>query len=175
MKFQKDKRPITKVIRDKWYPFRIQKIKRGVNNPTKLRRGLKPGSIVILLTGPYRGRRVVFLKQMQHSGLLLITGPFTINGVPLRRVSQRFVIITSTTIDISGVNGIDAVTDAYFKRPKKFDKKSKKAKLPAEKRNTQLNIDKQVWSVVDNEDLMKQYLRSYFTIKPGQPPHAVRF
>eukprot|EP01084_Bolivina_argentea_P295525 508810_1 len=164
MKFIRDKRPITKIIRDRWYPFAVKKIKRGINNPTKLRKGLTPGTILVILTGPYRGRRVVYLKQLKQSGLLLVTGPFAINGVPLRRVSQRFVIVTSTKIDISNVDGLDDVEDGYFKRTKQ------KGKLPESKKKCQLGIDNQLLELVTKTELMKEYLTSYFTIVPGQPP-----
>jgi len=174
--FKKDDRPITKIIRDRWYPFRVTKIKRGVNNPTRLRKGLTPGTIVVLLTGPYRGRRVIYLKQMKQSGLLLVTGPFAVNGVPLRRVSQRFVIVTSTKLDVSSLNGLDDVEDGYFKKTKSAKKnKDGKAKFPAEKKKTQLAVDNQLLEIITKTEFMKQYLTSYFTIVPGQPPHAIKF
>lgn len=50
-------------------------------------------------------------------------GPFNINGVPLRRVNQSYVIGTSTKVDISGLN-VGKFDDKYF--AKEAEKKKKK-------------------------------------------------
>src|ERR1700710_1318146 len=64
---------------------------------------LQPGAILILLAGRFRGKRVVLLKSLPQ-GVLLVTGPFKVNGVPLRRVNARYVIATAEKIDVAGVD-----------------------------------------------------------------------
>ena len=56
-----------------------------------------------------------------------MTGPFKVNGVPLRRVNARYVIATSTKVDLGG---IDKSTIEKVAKPEYFvrEKKSKSEK-----------------------------------------------
>jgi large subunit ribosomal protein L6e len=49
-------------------------------------------------------------------------GPYKVNGVPLRRVNQSYVIATSTKVDLAGVN-VASFNDAYFAKEKVAAKK----------------------------------------------------
>jgi large subunit ribosomal protein L6e len=82
-----------------------------------------------MLAGRFRGKRVVLLKVLDQ-GVLLVTGPFKVNGVPLRRVNSRYVIATSTSVDLKGIDQkvVDKVGGAeYFAREKKDKKPGEEA------------------------------------------------
>jgi large subunit ribosomal protein L6e len=54
-----------------------------------------------------------------------VTGPFKINGVPIRRVNSRYVIATSTKVDVGGLDQktLDKISSSeYFAREKKSRK-----------------------------------------------------
>ena len=107
----------------KWYP--AEDVKRQVrtkkSSSPKLRKSIEAGSVLVLLSGRFRGHRVVFLKQLE-SGLLLVTGPHKLNGVPLKRVNQVYTLTTSTKVNVAGVD-VSKVSDKTFVR----DNKTKKA------------------------------------------------
>lgn len=82
----------------------------------KFRPSLKPGAVCILLAGKYKGKRAILLKTLP-SGLILVSGPFGLNGVPLKRMDPAYVIATSTIVDVSGVKLPAELTDEFFARP----------------------------------------------------------
>ncbi|XP_059649078.1 large ribosomal subunit protein eL6-like [Cornus florida] len=152
--------------------------------PTKLKSSIVAGTVLIILAGRFKGKRVVFLKQLP-SGLLLVTGPFKINGVPLRRVNQSYVIGTSTKVDISGVK-VENIDDKYFS--KKVEKKKKKGEgeffeadkeeknvLPQEKKDDQKAVDEPLIKAIECVPELKAYLGARFSLKAGMKPHELVF
>ena len=163
--------------------------KRASKKPrqTKLNPRIKAGNVLILLTGRFKGRRVVFLKQLK-SGLLLVTGPYKINGVPLKRVNQAYVIPTSTHVDITGVK-TDLINDDYFHKAKAVKtghgketifqwrvqlSDAEKAKIDAKKKK-QVDIDKPLLEAVKKIDLLGAYLKSRFTIRNNTHVQDLKF
>lgn len=147
-----------------WCPFVYRPKKhrsRGLfkNHKRNTRSTLTPGTIVILLTGVHKGKRAVLLKTLD-TGLLLITGPFILNAIPLRRVHQRHVIATKTKLDISSVKIPEDVDDKYFKRTllKKKPKKNENKSLFVQKPKVSLLI---VLMLSNHYNLNFYFLQTY--------------
>jgi large subunit ribosomal protein L6e len=114
----------------KWYPAEDEKKpftrkSKAKKHPMKARKGLETGAVCIVLSGRFQGRRVVFLKMLP-SGLALVTGPYKVNGVPLRRMNPAYLLVTSTKIPVQGKEH-ETVDDKFFA-------KAKEAKKPEEEK-----------------------------------------
>jgi len=163
-----------------------RKSRSKVAKPTKLRSTITPGTVLILLAGRFRGKRVVFLKQLE-SGLLLVTGPFKINGVPLRRVNQAYVIATRTKVDLSGSKIDEKLNDAYFAKTKAKGaasaeeeffadgKPKEKEAFPESKSADQRTVDKAVLEGIKKTENLSKYLRATWGLSKGQLPHQMVF
>jgi large subunit ribosomal protein L6e len=152
----------------------------------KLRASLAPGAVAIVLAGVHKGKRVVVLKQLA-TGLLLVTGPYKVNGCPLRRVNQRYLLATSTSVDVSGVKVPDNVDDKYFQRVKAektkkdgdiFDNKKEAYTASEQRKADQVTVDNQVLEAIKKHPegaVIKQYLRAHFSLSKGELPHLMEF
>jgi len=160
------------------------------HKPTVLRKSITPGTILIILAGRFRGKRVVFLKQLP-SGLLLVTGPYKYNGVPLRRINQAYVISTSTKINVAAIN-VHEINDEFFAKAKeKTDKKKpadflnekekkKKVVVSATRKAEQIRVDTALIAEISKTEKpktvgLKGYLKAKFSLKKGQAPHTLKF
>merc|ERR1712227_1199808 len=180
-KFQKGERVIPAATDKalKYYPaedVQVNKKARKTQHPYKPRASLQPGAVLILKT--------------LDNGVLLVTGPFKVNGVPLRRVNARYVIATRTTVPLSGLDNktLEKVSDEkYFARDKKADKKGseeaffqqgekpQKKEVAASRAEDQKAVDKAILESIKKEHYLQSYLASNFSLRKGDRPHEMVF
>lgn len=175
----------------KYYPavdVAVPKKTRKTVHPAKPRQSLQPGTVVILLAGRFRGKRVVVLKHLPQ-GVLLVTGPFKVNGVPLRRVNARYVIATSTKVDLKGVDEKvlgKASEDGYFTKDKaarkpgedsffKQGEKPEKKETDKDRVADQKAIDKALLATIKKEAHLIDYLSASFSLRSSDKPHQMVF
>lgn len=175
----------------KWYPADDEaapkKVRKAVRAWTP-RQTLQPGTVLILLAGRFRGKRVVLLKNLEQ-GVLLVTGPFKINGVPLRRVNARYVIATSYKIDLSSLDTakVDEIaSEKYFAREKSKEKageeaffkqgeKPQKKEISSSRAADQKTVDKALIAEIKKVDMLASYLASSFSLRKGDKPHEMKW
>jgi len=156
--------------------------RKSVQHAPSIKAGYAKGQVLIMLAGRFKGKRVIMLGTTK-TGLLIVCGPFKLNGVPLRRVNQAYTIATSTKVDVSGVN-VDQFDDAFFTKSAKAEKKSgdflggktKKAELPADVKAKLQTVDAAVCAAVAKAGpVIKAYLKTRFTLNQHDFPHALKF
>merc|ERR1711894_226399 len=153
-----------------------------------LRPSLTNGTIAIVLAGAHKGKRVVVLKQLA-SGLVLITGSMKLNGCPMRRINQNYLLATKTQVDTTSVKLPETINDDYFKRAKApkgkkaeggdiFTSKKEEYKPSEQRKTDQANVDKQVLEAVKKHPdgaSLKVYFKHIFSLSKGQYPHKMDF
>ncbi|KAG4306335.1 hypothetical protein PORY_000323 [Pneumocystis oryctolagi] len=165
---------------------KIIKKRKKTHNPPVLRQSLKPGVVCIILAGQHRGKRVVFLKQIDDT--ILVTGPYKLNGVPLRRVNPAYVIACSgVRIDVSSLD-LTKYTKEYFSqrvKSKKCVKKSttedeffgeKKTEQPdASRIADQKSVDSAILKHIYEVPYLAKYLSTTFSLSKNDLPHLMKF
>ncbi|EGD98272.1 60S ribosomal protein L6-B [Trichophyton mentagrophytes] len=190
-KFGKGERTVPTQKAQKWYSVddepQPKKVRKSVN-PAKPRASLQPGTILILLAGRFRGKRVVLLKHLPQ-GVLLVTGPYKLNGVPLRRVNARYVIATSASVKLTGLDEktLEKVSQpGYFTAGKSTEKKGEEAffkqgeapekkKITSERASDQKAVDSALLATIKKEEFLDSYLASSFSLRKGDRPHEMKW
>ena len=121
---------------------------------------------------------------------LLVTGPYAINGVPLRRVNPAYVISTSTKVSLDGVQA--NVDDAFFKKARRYTKnelknaseirqkkveegKQAEAKWRNDLKGVQKQVDAKLIENVKKVENLKGYLGTRFSLSNNTRPHELKF
>lgn len=106
------------------------------------------------------------------------------NGVPLRRVNQAYVIATTTQVDITGVSSdLAKFDDAYFARAKKakksdeefFAEKGTKPEIDPKRVADQKVVDDKLMAKISAKPNLKEYLSARFSLSKNERPHEMKF
>ncbi|EMG46717.1 60S ribosomal protein L6 [Candida maltosa Xu316] len=161
----------------------VLKQTRKTQHQNKVRSSITPGTVVILLASRYRGKKAIVLKTLDN-GVVVVNGIYKNNGVPIKQVNARYLLATSTKIDVSKVD-VSKFTVEYFAREKSsknkkseaefFNEAQPKKEIKAERIADQKTVDAALLSEVKKTPLLKQYLASSFSLKNGDRPHLMKF
>lgn len=167
----------------KYYPaddVPAKTVTKTKRNAPKVRASITPGTVLILLAGRFRGKRVICLKVLE-SGLVLVSGPYQLNGVPLRRINPSYVIATSTSVDVSSVD-VSAFSDKYFSRVEETLKgnlfagdDAKPAVVSDSRKADQKKVDGALMKVVEGVPMLDAYLKAKFSLSKNDKPHKMVF
>ncbi|KAL2318827.1 hypothetical protein Fmac_032703 [Flemingia macrophylla] len=136
---------------------------------------ITPGTVLILLAGRFRGKRVVFLKQLP-SGLLLVT------GVIVLLVINNYLTDMSSYAPLRSMEFLEEGTLARKAKKNKtkgegefFEAEKEKNVLPQEKKDDQKTVDTALLKAIESVPDLKSYLGARFSLTAGMKPHELVF
>lgn len=138
---------------------------------------MTPGTVAVVLIGPYQSKKVVFLKQLE-SGLLLCA---CLNNNSVRRFPQKWLLATSQNVDVSGV-GLNYFNDKSFagfakksSDPSEFFQENQQKATPESQDFTAAKdkVLKAVGAAAQKEELLFEYCCARFTLDKEVPAHAL--
>merc|ERR1712048_676014 len=107
-------------------------------------------------------------------------------GKACDRVNQRYLLATSTKVNVSGVKIPANIDDKYFARVKQekskdgeiFSAKKEEYKASEERKKDQATVDAMVLDALKKHPegaVLKQYLKASFALSKGEFPHRMTF
>ncbi|ABW98320.1 rpl6B (nucleomorph) [Hemiselmis andersenii] len=127
----------------------------------KTKKKFKIGSIIILLGSKFQGKKAVLLK-ITKKGLLIISGPFSVNGISLRRINPRYAVPTEIGIGLNNLQ-LGFLNDDYFnllKNSNRLSSNYQKLKLISFHRVRQSVIDEKLKKKILKNFFLKFYMKS---------------
>ena len=162
----KSKKYINK--RNKWINFldlkknaRYKKTMNFMKKVSKDKIKPLPGTILILLNKKMQGKKAILLKTTE-SNLFIISGPFSLNGISLRRVNPRYTISTENKIDLQNLS-LQNLNDEYFNYLIKIHRSKdleKKMNIFSSHYLRQMSIDKEILRLLKKKIFYSDYLKT---------------
>ncbi|AFN83592.1 60S ribosomal protein L6 [Encephalitozoon romaleae SJ-2008] len=150
-------------------PKFVEKYKaRTARKPRVRRTDLVKGMVVVVLEGVFASKRVVYLKGLEDN-LALCAGPKSINGVPLFKIDERYLLATSTVLDINVNVDIDEKDIILTKRD------DYTAPMDVEMTDAEKKIDEEIAKVAKEIKFMKSYLSEPFEIDTTRNFYSLKY
>ncbi|KEG04960.1 60S ribosomal protein L6-2, putative [Plasmodium vinckei vinckei] len=152
-----------KTIAKKHYGRKLASKKKFVVQ-RKMRKSIEVGKVAIILTGKHMGKRCIIAKVLK-SGLLAVVGPYEVNGVPLKRVDPRYLIVTSTNIfDFDNLSQIkekfiqsaEKIHDEIFRKSMDIKKRQKKLLKNKDEALFMNDVIQKIKEIRDSDPKMKR-------------------
>lgn len=141
--------------------------KTTARKPRTARTDLARGMVVVVLEGVFASRRVIYLGGLGDN-LALCVGPKSINNIPLFKIDERYLLATSTVLEIGNVdvdekNAVLTERDVYT------------TPMSVEMTDSERKLDEELTRAVRNVEFMKTYLCEPFEVDGSRNFYSLKY